>query len=784
MADGQPPMSTRQIVVLAAAAALNGLARESRIARLAGLASAEADFAGSQGVVGLDLGRLGAVSRDFLANAPGVDTERLSLELSKLFPSRSEPAPMVVLVFGRTRSLAAQVADLIDIVMAARQIRSFRELENPGWHLIAISETELGVAELRELEKLRQLRGLDEPDRESRLFARCWLCNSMLTESAQGQPVFARHVWPILVGRRIVEAAVSEQREAVMHEGLPWYWAWASTVVTAPTQEPLYEDAIISLMNVAMESIPTNGAPDAREPVRWSTPRLSVDRVPMQSKATSEGQTGYFPPAQDRPEIDFVACGPGAAMQAHRDRCDPNSTHWREVQALRSTQFRIDQDRLQCSPFGEVGKPNEVQQRIWEKIRRERGLLDHYAGAQALSKVELCARLGESHAKWEGVLDFEPTLAEGIDRAQRLAQTHDELREGFLAWWYRVTIAAAVALFVGFVMTSVVSTATGSLTTAVFVAGAVVSIAAIATMLVLWQREIRAGREGTEILERGLTEVEQGISRSLLYRLMLLFESSSMRSESIWMSTSVRNRLLARRARQVLEMLRSEVFASRRTMLERAGAEGALSLKAFLAGSESPVVGLEGDACRRIVDHLERTREDPKSAIAELIDRHRRRFSSSWNEFCAKEDPELAGHLTVRGMRREFEPILGEIRSDVEQQCAKAILESMPDAKEELLARLRRLSKSVDTPPLMSVRTSGYRGGSVKEEWRVFVAAELDETIHRVMKSHPIGLPAWSGILLLAHIDFPLVLEERGIKVDIREARSGSNDDVSDGGVS
>ena len=218
-------------------------------------------------------------------------------------------------------------------------------------------------------------------------------------------------------------------------------------------------------------------------------------------------------------------------------------------------------------------------------------------------------------------------------------------------------------------------------------------------------------------------------------------------------------------------------------MMERAGADGASSLKAFLAGSESPVVGLEGDKCRRIVDQIQRTREDRQTALAQWIEGRRRRLASSWNDFCKKEDPELAGHLTVRGMRREFEPILGEIRSEVEQQCANVILESMPEAKTELHARLQRLSKSVDTPPLLSVRPTGYRGGSVKQAWHVFIAAEV-EGDHRVSQSLSPELPAWSGLLLLAHIDFPLELEERGTKVDIRHARSGSSDGASDGGVS
>jgi len=751
--------TSRQLVVVASSSVLQRLGRESRVARLAGLAAPDQDFDPSKRVVGVECAELGLSCCQYVENRAEVDQEALAQRLSPLFVNPNKLQVSVVLVFGRSTSLASQVRDLINIASAARQLVQQRELESPRWQLIAIAESPLTVADFDELERLRALRSCDRGEKESWLFDACLLCDWKLANSPTAQPVFSRHVWPILVGRRLVDAALWNDGGPTMRD--PWYRAWASAAVVAPLQEPMYEDALLAIMNLAIESKPIVSVPMSRDPKQWIQPKLEADRTPARTVAKRVDSTGYFKNDPSSPQLelgDFLQLGAGNAVGEYRRFCDPNSMAWRAVQETRSIQFRIDHDRFQCAPFDGAEKPSDIQQRLWRDVRHERGLLDHYAGAQALARTDLLKSLGEAHKRWEGVLDFDQSLAEYLLLAKQLAELHDKTRAGFLAWWCRVTIAAAVSLFVGFVLTSFVATASGNLTFGVFVAASVVAVSAIGTTLVLWSRERAAGRRGIELLERELREIEASIDRSLRYRLDLLRHSAWFRSQSIWMSMSARVRTLSMRVRHALEMVREEVFVSTRALTAFAGVDGEKSLQAFSTACEYALGSDDPARLRLFVDHLQQSPRDPNTAIAEFIEARRGEVARAWEAYCVQEDRNYAGHFTVEAIRRTFLPIMGEVRSDVERTCTDELCKSFEEVDVQLEEQLRLLGNDRASPPLLSVCTDGSLVESTRLPWRVLLYAKMNHTSDRIVTQTREELAGWGSTLLLAHIEWPLEL--------------------------
>jgi hypothetical protein len=760
-------MSSKQVIVLAAASTLDRLARESRIARLAGLSAAEADFELGGGVVGLDVGRIASLSRRYLSGGSEVEIDALAREIARLFPEprpgTAQPRVLVVLVVGRNASLRANMRDLMDLLAAARRLASHRALENPSWQLVTVCENELGSDEHTQLEELRRLRCLDQPDRESWLLGRCLLADWRLSDATPGRPVFTRHVWPILVGRLVVRLAVQPSDPLRRSASDCWYYAWTSCVVAAPMSDPLYEDNLLALMNSALESIPIGGNPARRTMQRWVQPAIRFDRCPASTVDEPEGESGYFKGSAGAALEDFVRSGVGAAAGSWAKRCDPDSEGWKGVQELRSVQFRIDQDRFQCAPFGSSGRPDHIEEKMWSEAHRERGLLDEYAGSQSLERVDLRAQMQRTHEVWEAILDFERLVAEGAERSRQLAELHDALRGGLLAWRFRVLIAAVVALFVGFTTTALVSALHGSLAMGAFVASGVAGLSAVGATIYLWIVELRAGKRGLECMEVGLANAEEAVAESLELRLCLLFEASSMRSKSIWMSSSARVRLLARRARQILEMIRAEVFVSSRSIVERGGFDGLSSLEAFVSDSEQAFECEGGGGTRAFVDSIDSLqRQEPNSELRNVIDAKRLEFAIKWTELCGEEDPARAGRLSVKGMRRDLQPLLVSIRSEIEQVCAYQLLKNFPGVESQVEGRVRELSRDRESPALLSVRLPGYAASELPC-WDVLLASggQLGQ-LEGVALTEALELPRWGGLALLAHIEFPLAFTADG----------------------
>lgn len=563
--------------------------------------------------------------------------------------SSSPQAPLVFLWVARERGEAPQFLKAIS-ELGDRMIRMLQRDRVPPCvsAVIYVAEQGLDESDVVALETIA-CAGRNLPDDApgmppglSEVLGRrgraTYLMSRRTRVGPQGTSWDVSEVWPVEVARLLASLESTAPRQ-------PGIRAWRSLRFN-PTRFD-FDRIELEAFRLAREAV---GLPDAAggRVVEGRGRQLPVARPPDSTVPTDRSpqhcRDAIVRPGTRPALAGWWDLGENAATDGARERTEtfgsrrgPRSP-WFQRFDERGRVFVEDRRELSLESVEETIGPKAIGAQAWSAVHDDPSLPNWYASGQFFVGPDPRTDVpADGLRHWTELNAIERKVIEHRGRAQSDARDLDVARSHFVGMGWRFVCAAASALFIATVFSSLFAAAGWRWALAMALAASSGAIAA--SVLVAW-REVLAGRRGRDAVERSIEHAESSIAESFLRRMVLGAEGERLGRRRRWFQAAARTRDATGRLKAIVDL--AEIHA-----LNVAAADAPALLPGLRQYEESTTVGageppLPVDALRKALH------DDP----AGIMERRRRDHESWWCGAMRDEDPLFTGAIR----RRTFSP--------------------------------------------------------------------------------------------------------------------------------
>lgn len=517
----------------------------------------------------------------------------------------------------------------------------------------------------------------------------------VMTERSRADPFGrswkASESWPLAVSRLLASIVINPRRVTGLR-------AWRSFQLRLDSQDELKLRRIglqllqhaIDGADLGIDSVKPEPRREEREAKQLEPPDDKVDDVntPRHAKDKKSGGAPY-PPVSD-----FWALEESERKALERLGQGAQSL-WSVRKSERGKEFQQHRSGRTREFASTIHGPRKVIRHVWSKLHESPRLIDWYAGVQFFKspKKDQRAIFQAQSERWQQIVRLDGDAVRLTQSAQAQAIELDLARSYFPGIGWRLACIITAALW----SASAVGVVSGgfSLRTTMMV-GALSAVSAIlAGVIVLWL-EVRAGRRGTELLERTSQRAEAAIADSFRARIQLGAEGELTQRQTVWWQCADRVRQSVKR---IFSLYNAAIESELRNTGERRRIESGPEYRdaTTITANAEHEIDVVSTRC-------ERRQEERATEL-------NRQFQKWWNVELGQIDPSTVGGISSVRFRRSLTAELRNLRHTVHQDLLQLFEDVASTTWSERLRPevAKRIGDASDLSTL-SVRTTYSRG--------------------------------------------------------------------------
>ncbi len=561
--------------------------------------------------------------------------------------------------------------------------------------------------------------GLEKTGKFSTLLDRCYV---MLPELDCGQQnaLAAEGLWPYYVGRLLTRLQTGQK----LNDGAPLIYAWRGYEIRVPVSNEMLDSAVKRGTELFAEHL--NGG------IRSETPgEVQFDGA----RALKKAELVPVPAFKEHGDswIDV------SSREVARTKTDTAAWASAHASAYRACAKSANTLLEQAAPA------EAAAQRLWTLIHENPSLLGHFIGKLSL----------QSSTQADGTAAAERNLSaylrdwEQWERnCRNLVECAEELRraqQGYLQKFYRLGLAAAVALAVAFLGEVVLWEVISDSTPAIAVVGGAVLLGAFGGAIVPWMIERRRGEQALELFREQFLKLDRDAATLNETGQDLLVDALNSHDLLAAQAARARARVLLLRARALVDW---QSKAGSRTT----------STQVFGVGDGTPFVRRQREEFRRETELFLVPATDQQDGVATfaplnedivetVVKKQWDFFLAKWRKYCETDVAE-AGHLPAAALALLMKETWLRLSSDLRSESYKGQRDSCRHRDDPLLwaGVLKKLNGQAYNFYL-SCMAAGYEVNLADRQTMLFFRKDLERHLSEPLLEAQISTHATSTLV-------------------------------------